>query len=411
MTGLRRILSLILVAGVFVLDGYDINAMALAAPRLQQPLGLAPDRFGWVFSALLIGLGAGSALIGPLGDRFGRKPLIVLGCLGIALTAFGTASATTLTGFFVWRLLTGLALGAALPNCSALSAELAPESKRASVMVVVSAGISGGALVAGWFTPPLVALGGWQAMFLAPGLFAALVAAGLFVALPKTAAPAVPAGKAAAPQLELVRAPWLFPFAVFAIALTMNSANLYLLGQWLPTILPKAGFTLDQAARVSGISQGAGILAGLAMSWLIDNWRPGSTLFAVYSIATASLLLLALGIVGGTTGWTMLLIVAMGGVSGGGMAFPALTAYLFPSRLLSSAIGMGVLIARGGAIAAPLIGGALLTAGAGPATFLFAAVLPCAGCAAVSLALPKALRVRELENPSRDGETAAAAGR
>ena len=169
---------------------------------------------------------------------------------------------------------------------------------------------------------------------------------------------------------------------------------------------------LAEASHVlSGLSQGGGILAGLAMSWLIDNWRPGSTLFAVYSIATASLLLLALGIVGGTTGWTMLLIVAMGGVSGGGMAFPALTAYLFPSRLLSSAIGMGVLIARGGAIAAPLIGGALLTAGAGPATFLFAAVLPCAGCAAVSLALPKALRVRELENPSRDGETAAAAGR
>ena len=84
MTGIRRIVALILVAGVFILDGYDINAMALAVPRLQEPLGLAPDQFGWVFSALLIGLGAGSALIGPLGDRLGRRPLIVFGCLAIA---------------------------------------------------------------------------------------------------------------------------------------------------------------------------------------------------------------------------------------------------------------------------------------------------------------------------------------
>jgi AAHS family 4-hydroxybenzoate transporter-like MFS transporter len=410
MTNLRRILSLILVAGVFVLDGYDINAMALAAPRLQQPLGLAPDQFGWVFSALLIGLGAGSALLGPLGDRFGRKPLIVFGCLAIAATTFGTASATTLTGFFVWRLLTGLALGAALPNCSALSAELAPASKRATVMVVVSAGISGGALVAGWFTPPLVALGGWQAMFLAPGLFAALVAASLFFALPKSAQPPASAGKASAPQLELLRTPWLFPFAVFAIALTMNSANLYLLSQWMPTILPKAGFTLDQAARVSGLSQGAGILAGLAMSWLVDHWRPGTTLVAAYSIVTLALLALAVGLVGGTAGWTVLLLVAMGGVSGGAMAFPALTAYLFPSRLLSSAIGLGVLVARVGAIVAPLIGGALLQAGAGPATFLFAAAIPGALCALVCVALPKALKVREAENPPRHGEVAAAAG-
>lgn len=397
MSRLRRITVLILIAGVFVLDGYDINAMALAVPRLQGPLGLAPDQFGWVFSALLIGLGAGSALIGPLGDRFGRKPLIVFGCFGIAAATFGTASATTLDGFFVWRLLTGLALGAALPNCSALSAELAPESKRATIMVLVSAGISGGALVAGMSAPNLVALGGWPELFVVPGLFAATIGLALVFALRGQPAPAAPAAgsRKSPPQLELFRAPWLFPFAVFAVALTMNSANLYLLSQWLPTILPQAGFTLDQAARVSGLTQGAGIALGLAMSWLLDHWRPGATMVGAYVLVTVALLLLALGIVTGPVGWTLLLLVAMGSISGGAMAFPALTAYLFPSRLLSSAIGLGVLVARVGAIAAPLIGGAMLKAGAGPATFLLAAALPAALCALVCVVLPRALRVRQ----------------
>ena len=410
MTGARRIVALVLVAGVFVLDGYDINAMALAAPRLQEPLGLAPDQFGWVFSALLIGLGAGSALIGPLGDRLGRRPLIVFGCLAIACATLGTATATSLHGFFVWRLLTGLGLGAALPNCSALSAELAPENKRATVMVLVSAGISGGALIAGMSAPNLVALGGWPALFVMPGLFAALVAILLGFVLkeePRAEPVAAAALAAKVPQFELLRAPWLFPFAVFAVALTMNSANLYLLSQWLPTILPHAGFTLDQAARVSGLAQGTGIILGLTISWCVDRWRPGTTMVAAYAVVTAALLLMGLSIVVGPGAWTALLLVALGGVSGGAMAFPALTAYLFPPRLLSSAIGLGVLVARVGAIVAPLIGGAMLKAGATPGQFLLAAAVPGALCALVCLGLPAALKVRGRHLPPRNGEVAA----
>jgi len=402
MTGARRIVTLFLVAGVFVLDGYDINAMALAAPRLQEPLGLAPDQFGWVFSALLIGLGAGSALIGPLGDRLGRRPLIVFGCLAIACTTLGTATATSLHGFFVWRLLTGLALGAALPNCSALSAELAPEGKRATVMVLVSAGISGGALIAGTSAPNLVAFGGWPALFVMPGLFAALVAIVLGFVLKEEprAEPVAAATAPKVPQIELLRAPWLFPFAVFAVALTMNSANLYLLSQWLPTILPHAGFTLDQAARVSGLAQGTGIILGLTMSWCVDRWRPGTTMVAAYAVVTAALLLMGLSIVAGPGAWTVLLLVALGGVSGGAMAFPALTAYLFPPRLLSSAIGLGVLGARACAILAPLSGGAVLRGGATPGQFLLAAAVPGALCALVCLGLPAALRVRGRQRPT-----------
>ena len=43
------------------MDGFDIAAMAIAVPRLEGALGLAPASFGWVFTALLIGLGIGGA--------------------------------------------------------------------------------------------------------------------------------------------------------------------------------------------------------------------------------------------------------------------------------------------------------------------------------------------------------------
>ena len=70
----RRYAALALVAGVFVMEGYDINAMALAVPRLQDGLGLQPAEFGWVFSAIVIGIGVGGAIFAPLGDRIGRRP-------------------------------------------------------------------------------------------------------------------------------------------------------------------------------------------------------------------------------------------------------------------------------------------------------------------------------------------------
>jgi AAHS family 4-hydroxybenzoate transporter-like MFS transporter len=160
MTGTRRIFALLLLAGAFVLDGYDLNSMALVAPRLQQALGLDPTHFGLVFSIVTIGVGAGSALLAPWGDKVGRRSLIVFGCLFLAFATAGTATARTIPEFVVWRLLTGFGLGICLPNCTALSAELAPEGGRATVMTLVSAGISLAALLAGWTAPEVIAWGG-----------------------------------------------------------------------------------------------------------------------------------------------------------------------------------------------------------------------------------------------------------
>ena len=397
MTPTRRILSLVLLAGVFVMDGYDLNAMPLAVPRLQGPLGLEPSAFGWVISILLVGLGAGAALLAPLGDRIGRRPLIVFGCLAVAISTLATATATTIPEFILWRFVTGAGLGACLPNCTALSAELAPERLRATLMSLVSAGIVVGALGAGLSAPAVVGFGGWEGLFVLPGLFAAVLAILLWWVLPGEApAPAGAATRSRIPQFELFRAPWLLPFAVFAGALTLNAANLYLLTSWVPTVLPQAGFTVDQAAQVTGLMQGAGLALGMLMSVLIDRWRPGPTMVGAFLFMAACFLAIGL-----TTPdpvrWTMLLLAGAGAISGAGMALPALTAYLFPSRLLSSAVGMGVLVARVGAISGPLIGTAMLDSGVAPRTFLASAAIPAAIAALICLGIPAALAVRRRE--------------
>jgi len=370
LSGATRIASLVVLAGVFIMDGYDLNAMALAVPHLAGPMGLEPAAFGLVFSAALVGLGVGAALLAPLGDRFGRRELIVSGCLVAALATAATAVATSITTFLIWRFVTGAALGACLPNCTALSSELAPPRLRATVMAVVSAGIVLGAMSAGLTAPEVVAAGGWQGLFFIPAIFAAVLGAVLWFVLPRgSTRPPAPANASRFPQLMLMQAPWLFPFAIFATALALNAANLYLLTSWAPTVLPQAGFTVDQAARVTGLMQGAGLVLGLTMSVLIDRWRPGPTLVGGFALMSACFVAIAVT-APDPTRWTILLLIGAGGASAGGMALPALAAYLFPAHVLSSAMGMGVFVARIGAIAGPLIGQAMLSAGAPPQAIL-----------------------------------------
>ena len=408
MTG-RRILSLLLLAGVFVMEGFDIAAMSIAVPRLEGALGLAPASFGWVFTALLIGLGAGGALIAPLGDRFGRRTLIVAGSLATGLATLGTATAGTITEFLVWRLATGFALGACLPNVSALSAELAPARLRATIMAVVSAGIPLGLAIAGIMAPQIIAAAGWQGLFLVPGAAAVVLAAALWLTL-KGGAPVhepqageVPAAASRLPQLQLLRSPWLFPFAVFAAMLALNALNLYLLNSWLPTVLPGAGLSLDDAAQVAGVANLAGLAIGIGASLLLDNWRKGPALMLLFGSMAASFTTIALTAPDATR-WVLLLMVGVGGANAGGMVLPGLAAYLFPARLRSSAVGMGVLVARLGAFAGPPLGAAMIASEVPAQTFLGVAALPALACVIMALLVPAALAVRK-----RQDEAASAA--
>jgi len=397
----RRIVALLLLAGVFIMEGFDIAAMSIAVPRLEGALGLPPAEFGWVFTALLIGLGAGGALIAPLGDKWGRRTLIVAGCLATGLATLATATSSSIPEFLAWRFLTGLALGACLPNVSALSAELAPERLRATIMAVVSAGIPLGLAVAGLLAPQIIAAAGWHGLFLVPGAVAVVLAVAMLPTL-EGGAPAHaarpgedPAGSKL-PQLLLLRSPWLFPFAVFAAMLALNALNLYLLNSWLPTVLPGAGLTLDDAARVAGVANLAGLAIGIGASVLVDNWRKGPALMLLFGTMAASFAAIFLT-APDPVRWTLLLMIGVGGANAGGMVLPGLAAHLFPARLLSSAVGMGVLVARLGAFAGPPLGAAMLAAEVAPQAFLGVAALPALACVLIALAVPAALAVRRRE--------------
>jgi len=407
----RNLLALALLAGVFIMEGFDIAAMGIAVPRLEEALGLEPANFGWVLTGILVGIGAGGATLAPLGDRFGRRALIVLGCLATGLFTLATSTATTTTGFLVWRFMTGFALGACLPNVSALSSEIAPPHLRATVMAVVSAGIPLGLFLAGVTAPAIIDAAQWHGLFYVCGGFAVVLAVLMMGVLeggpPKGAKPAEKkADGSKLPQLMLFKSPWLLPFGVFAVILGLNALNLYLLNSWLPTVLPQAGLTLDVAAQVTGVANLAGLAIGIGASFLVDNWKKGPALMLLFGSMALSFIAIWLT-APDQTRWTMLLMVGVGGANAGGMVLPGLAAHLFPARLLSSAVGMGVLVARIGAFAGPPLGAAMLAAEVPPQVFLGVAAIPATACVLMALLVGSALLVRPREEAREEAEAVA----
>src|SRR5271168_694985 len=96
---------------VQVCDGYDLNSVAWAAPSLIREWHLAPSMFTIAFMWSSVGIMVGALSAGPIGDRFGRRPLLL-----VSLTIFGLASllsafAGSLGMLSLLRFFTGLGIG------------------------------------------------------------------------------------------------------------------------------------------------------------------------------------------------------------------------------------------------------------------------------------------------------------
>src|SRR5690349_2792498 len=111
---------------IVLIDGYDIGAIAFAAPSLVRTWSLKPSDLGPVFSASLVGILFGSAIFGWIGDRYGRKAALIGANLLFGVFTLAAAFSTSLDQMFWLRLLAGLGIGGVIPNVVALNAECAP---------------------------------------------------------------------------------------------------------------------------------------------------------------------------------------------------------------------------------------------------------------------------------------------
>lgn len=354
-------------------EGFDIQSMGLAAPRLAPALQLTPAQLGPVFSISIVGLLIGAILIGRLADRVGRRWTLIASLAVFGGFSLATAWAWDYQSLLIIRLCAGLGLGGAMPNLIALCAETVSEQNRGRVVTIATAGMPFGGAVAGM----VATASGWREIFLVGGLAPLGLAALMLVFLPESAR--FQAARREAPtRTDLIWALFGEGRAVTTVILWLSSfatlLTLYLLLNWLPTLLGAKGLSKPEASLVSVLFNIGGGSATVLLAALLARGRRALTMslwfaglaLSLVALATAPPGLLAMGAAGSAVGAF---------ASGASLMLYGLAPGFYGVAIRGAGTGSAVAVGRGGAVVGPLMAAALLTAGAG-ATGVLLSLLP-----------------------------------
>ena len=405
--GFHQILIFGLCAAVAAFEGFDAQAIGYVAPALIEAHVLKPPQLGPVFSVGLVGLMLGALFVAPLADRFGRRPVILVSTLLFGVFSLATARADGINQFLLLRFLTGLGLGGSMPNAIALTSEYAPARRRALMVMMMFNGFTLGSLVGGLVSAQMVPTYGWNWVFLVGGALPLILAPVLVFFLPESLRYLATTKAAAAKIAQLVRrvAPDIDVDAetrfvvqeetkarmsvrrlltegralrtiLLWIIFFMSLLDVYLLVNWLPTMMKAVGAPLRTAILIGAVLQLGGLVGPFPLGYLLDRAGPSRTMGPAYLLAAVSIVLI--GVFASTSIPLTMLVVFMAGfgVIGGQCAANAVAATSYPTEIRTTGVGWALGIGRVGSIVGPLLGGLLQSMQVAPREIFFLAAIP-----------------------------------
>jgi AAHS family 4-hydroxybenzoate transporter-like MFS transporter len=372
---------------IAMIDGYDIGAIAFAAPHLIADWHVPPKALGLVLSASNIGVLFGSQIFGWIGDRYGRKTALILSNLLFGVFTFVAAYSTNLTELSWLRFVAGLGIGGVIPNVVAINAESAPRNLRATLAIIAVGLVPLGGAMAGFVSAALVPQYGWPILFEIGGVVPVVIAFAAIVGLPESikfmALHEDHRGKMEAliaairpdfkvpPNARFViedekQSPSSNPIYLFGNGLAaitpltwlMFACNLmgyFFLISWTPTLLSAAKLPPATAALAGAALQVGGTVGALLLCWWLQRQR---------FLAIAILFVVAVPVVGSigyaglnsTTTLFMATFCAGALVLGIQSGINVVGAMIYPTSLRANGSGWQLGIGRLGAIAGPFLG-------------------------------------------------------
>jgi AAHS family 4-hydroxybenzoate transporter-like MFS transporter len=370
-----------------LIDGYDIGAIAFAAPHLVASWGVERGALGPVLSANNIGVLFGSALFGWIGDRYGRKTALIAANLVFGALTFAAAYSTDLTQLFWLRLFAGLGIGGVIPNLVAICTESAPRNLRATLPIVAVGCVPLGGTCAGLVSVFLVPHYGWPILFLIGGLMPIVIALAAIFNLPESIKYLALHDSQHAKMVKLIETlrpgftvpakarfviederqmpssnpVYLFQHGLWLITpltwllFALNLMGYFFLSGWTPTLLTAAKMPPATAALAAAALQLGGTAGALSLCWWLQRHR---------FLAISLLLVLAVPVVGsigfaGLTSEAVLLTATFFAgfiVLGVQIGINVVGAMLYPTSLRANGSGWQLGLGRFGSIVGPLAG-------------------------------------------------------
>jgi AAHS family 4-hydroxybenzoate transporter-like MFS transporter len=418
----RYQIGVFILCGLFlIMDGFDVQAMGYVAPALITDWKIARETLTPVLISGLVGLFSGSMLFGMLGDRIGRRRVLLGATVAFSVFTLASGFATSLTSLLVIRFFAGFGLGAILPNATALIGEFSPKRLRIATMMIVTNGFTIGAAAGGFLAAWLIPSYGWRSVFYVGGLVPIVLFVPMYLWLPESlqflalrrndvreiakwlkridpkaaidGATRFVVAEARAPGVPITH---LFREGRAAATLLIwaanftNILNAYFVASWLPTVVRDMGYSTSIGVMVGATLQGGGVIGTLAIAGILARVGFVPVLVACFAVETVAIALIGqpglsltlLFVVAFLTGW---------GIFGGQPTLNSLSATYYPTDLRSTGIGAALGVGRCGGIIGPLIGGAMLGAQWSNEALFYAVAVPALVATLAALLLGKVI--------------------
>ncbi len=383
-----------------VFDGFDIQTIAFAAPKLMSEWGMDRAALAPIFAAGLLGMFVGALALGIAGDRYGRRRALLASIALMAVSSLLAATADGPAPLGTYRFLTGLGLGGALPNATALMVEFAPLAIRTVVVAITVVGVPIGGMLGAAIAARLVPALGWPSIFVLGGVLPGILLLAMAWWLPEspqylarrpqrakelarilnrvlgerrydgseqfTNRDVRGAGERAGP-LALFSAEHRRETLVMWLIFFTNVFTAYCYFSWTPTVLTAVGLPLATALRGLLLFNLGSVAGALLGAWWMG--RSGSRPVLLTLAAAAVLSTLALGWVEVTpqdnVALMACLLIAGAGVSGVQVQMYTVAASAYPTQLRATGVGWALGTARLGGVLSAFAGSVVQTLGSG----------------------------------------------
>ncbi len=409
----NRFHALLLILGILTLifDGYDSQIISYIMPEIIKEWRLSPIEAGSIVSYGLMGLMIGTAGLGMLADRIGRKTPLMLGLFLFSFFCGALYWASDYRTFCILRFFSGLGIGGALTLTITLATEFAPARIRASMVATMLAGFMIGPALAGYISMIFVPMYGWRVVLLfayLPLLFLPI----LYFFMPESIRFLAQKGRfdeaikvlrrieraADKPPVHWTKESFVLPviesagikqlFATKLAVMTLliwlvyffNLLVIYGLTTWLPTLLVGAGISLIKSYGYTALNHIGGAVGTVVVGIMMDRFGRKSALVSAYICSAITLYMfghllhspVGLYVVGAATGFFII---------GAQSAQHAVTAEIYPTFVRSTGVGWALTMGRFGAICGPLLGGFLQSEGFPFEQYFAVFAVPCLLCA------------------------------
>lgn len=363
-------------------EGFDVQAAGVAAGGLSRDFRPTPGALGVFFSASGAGLLIGAVVGGRLADRVGRKAVLVASIIAFGIFSFLTSLAGDMPSLTAMRFLTGLGLGAAMPNLIALAADVSVTGSRNTSIAISYVGMPLGGAAASLIVF-LLPTGAWRSVFQAGGIAPLLIAPLMARYLPATKpaaertpkhAASIPTRVSAGMWRELFGQGRAFSTLLLWLGFFLVVLTLHLMLNWLPLLLLGRGLLKNQAAIAQFAFGVSGAAAAFWLGTLLDSrWQRASIAVCVVMLPVV-MFFIAVAPARPAVLFGLASLLGSAILAEQVIVFAAASAF-YPVAARGTGVGAAVAAGRLGSLVWPLFAASLLAAGRSPAQVLIG-VLP-----------------------------------